>query len=53
MYLYLRTAGSMHDKIVADYNMISSMDTFLEMNAKVIVNATLNHSRERYLARIA
>lgn len=43
----------MRDKIVADYTMIKPSDTFLQLNAQMIVNAVINRSYESYSAYFA
>jgi hypothetical protein len=53
IYLCLRSAGSTKDKIVADYSMVASTDTFLRLNAGVIANAVMGRSRELYPAYLA
>jgi len=53
IYLCLRSIGTTRHQIAADYHMISSSDTFLRMNARLITKAALTRSRERYSARTA
>jgi hypothetical protein len=53
IYLCLRAAGSTKDRIVADYSMVTPVDTFLHFNAGIIANAAISRSKELYLAHIA
>jgi len=52
IYLCLRAVSSTRHQIVADYHMISSTDTFLQINTGTIVNAVLTRSKGRHLAKI-
>jgi hypothetical protein len=53
IYLCLRAAGSTRDQVVADYTMITPIDTFLHFNAGIIANAAIGRSQELYLAHLA
>ena len=53
IYLCLRAAGSTRDRVVADYTMLTSVDSFLQMNAAMIANAAVSRSREAYRAYLA
>lgn len=50
IYLCLRSAGSVEDKIVADYTMLMSGDDFIRCNAAMITNAAMTRSHQRYIA---
>ncbi|CAF1523196.1 unnamed protein product [Rotaria sordida] len=53
IYYCLREIGSTRDKIIADYMLMKSADTFLQFNAQMIANAVKQRSYESYVAHFA
>ncbi|CAF0856623.1 unnamed protein product [Rotaria sp. Silwood1] len=53
IYYCLRTIGSTRDNIVAEYMMMKSDDTFLQLNAQKIVNSVIQRSYNSYIAHFA
>ncbi len=53
IYLCLRAKGLTKDKIVADYQIVAPIDTFLHFNAGTIANAAIGGSKGSYLAQLA
>ena len=53
IYCCLRAAGSVKDRIIADYTMVTSSDDFLRLNAGAIANAAMGRSRDNFIAYLA
>jgi hypothetical protein len=46
----LRRMGSLQAQIVADYNLLSTYETFIQQNSDLIINAVTTHSKRSFVA---